>query len=216
MLLPVILGIDGTLSRFDGVVLIAAGLVFIFVLLKERQYFHKPFKDGNHALKNILIFFLSIAAMFIGAHYVVDSTHSLAIGLGVPSIVIGLVLVALGTTLPEFTFALQSIRRGHEEFAVGDILGTVVVDACIMVGIISLIQPIAINFFILSVVGVFTLFAIVFALYFMRTDGIVSKNEAMTLIFFYIAFVVTDYHTVKVSATFCLESYFPTQSSNPN
>lgn len=192
ILLPIILGMDGVLSRIDGIILLAAGILFLIVLLKERQYFHTPFKSKDHWSKHLLIFIASMAVMLISANYIVESTSLIAFGLGVPSLLIGVVLVALGTTLPEFTFSLQSVRSGHADLAIGDLLGTVVVDACITMGIIALIAPIALNTTILSVIGVFTLFAVIFALMFMRTDNILSKNEALALVLFYIAFIVAQ------------------------
>jgi cation:H+ antiporter len=191
-MLPIILGLNGILSRLDGIILIAAGIIFMLILLKEREYFHKPFQDKDHYLKNGLVFLVSIAVMIVSAHFIVSSSETLAIGIGVPAILIGLVLVALGTTLPEFTFSLQSVRNGHSEMAIGDLWGTVIVDACLGVGLTALIAPIAINLYILSIIGIFTLFAVVFSLIFMRTDGILTKNEALTLIFFYLAFVVAQ------------------------
>ncbi len=191
-LLPIILGMDGRLSRIDGTILIAAGVLFLIVLLKERQYFRAPFKSKDNWIKHLLIFIASMAVMLISANYIVESTNLIAFGLGIPSLLVGVVLVALGTTLPEFTFSLQSVRSGHADLAIGDILGTVVVDACIIMGIISLIAPIALDVTILSVIGIFTLFAVVFALMFMRTDNILSKNEALALVLFYIAFIVAQ------------------------
>jgi len=192
MLLPIILGLNGVISRIDGIILLSAGAIFMLVLLREREYFHKPFEMKDHWLKHLVIFAICIAVMLISANYIVGSTHSLAIGLGIPSLLIGLVIVALGTTLPEFTFSLQSVRNGHGDLAIGDLLGTVVVDATIIMGIIALISPIAVNVFVLSIIGIFTLFAVVFALLFMRTDNIISKNEALALVLFYIAFVVVQ------------------------
>ena len=192
MLLPIILGLNGILSRLDGIVLLGAGIIFMIVLLKEREYFHTPFEMRDHWLRHLSIFAASIAVMLFSAHFIVQSSHTIALGLSIPSLLIGLVLVALGTTLPEFTFSLQSVRKGHGDMAIGDLLGTVVVDACIIMGITAIIAPIAINIFILSIIGVFTLFAVIFALLFMRTDNILTKNEAITLIFFYLAFVVAQ------------------------
>jgi cation:H+ antiporter len=192
MLLPILLGLNGILSRLDGIILLSTGIIFMLVLLKERAYFHKPYDGKDHWLKYAAILGASIAVMLLSAHFIVQSSHSLALGLGIPSLLIGLVLVALGTTLPEFTFSLQSIRKGHGDLAIGDLLGTVIVDACIIMGITAIITPIAVNVPILLVIGLFTLFAVVFSLLFMRTDGILTKNEAMTLIFFYLAFVVVQ------------------------
>jgi cation:H+ antiporter len=192
MLLPIILGLNGIISRMDGIILLAAGSIFMLVLLKEREYFHKPYDGKDHWFKQIFIFLISIGFMLLSAHFIVQSTHTIALGLNIPSLLIGLVLVALGTTLPEFTFSLQSVRKGHGDLAIGDLLGAVVVDACIIMGITALITPIVVNVLILSIIGIFTLFAIVFALAFMRTDGILSKNEALTLVLFYIAFIVVQ------------------------
>jgi len=192
ILLPILLGLNGIISRIDGAIMLFAGIGFMLVLLKERAYFHKPFEMRDHWIKQTAIFVVSITVMLISAYYIVQSTGSLAEELGIPTLLIGLVLVALGTTLPEFTFALQSVRKGHGDLAVGDLLGTVVVDACIIMGITALISPIAINIFMLSIIGIFTAFAVIFALLFMRTDGILTKNEALALVLFYVGFVVVQ------------------------
>lgn len=192
-MLPIILGLNGILSRLDGVILIAAGIGFMIILIRERGHFTKPYENRDHYLKNFLILAASVACMVISANLIVSSSEDLALGIGVPAILIGLVLVALGTTLPEFIFSLQSVRKGHSEMAIGDLWGTVIVDACIGVGITALIMPIAVNFMILSLIGIFTLFAVVFSLVFMRTDGILTKNEAATLILLYVAFVVSQF-----------------------
>jgi len=191
-LLPIILGMNGILSRTDGIILLAAGIGFIILLLKERQYFHKPFQNKDHLLKNLAKFLISITLMLVSAYFIVQSSHAIAINIGIPSIIIGLIMVALGTTLPEFIFSLQSVRAGHGEMAIGDLLGVVVVDACIMMGLIALISPVLINIFYLSIIGVFTLFAVIFALLFMRSDGMLTRNEAVAMVFFYIAFVIVQ------------------------
>ncbi len=191
-LLPIILGLNGVISRLDGIILLAAGIGFLIILMKERQYFHKPFQMKDHWIKHFLIFAISIAVLLLSAYFIVQSSHSLSIEIGIPSLIIGLILVALGTTMPEFVFSLQSIRAGHGDMAIGDILGVVVVDACIMMGLLALISPITVNVFILSIIGIFTFLAVLFALLFMRSDGMLTKNEALTLVFFYIAFVVVQ------------------------
>jgi len=191
-ILPVLLGIDGVLSRIDAVVLILAGLIFVYVLMKERPYFHQEHHEHDHLVKSSITLVLSLSALLLAAHAIVWSTHSLAIGLGVSSILIGLVFTALGTTLPELTFSLQSIKKKHASLALGDILGVVVVDATIMIGITALIAPITLNLFLFGIVGVFTLFAAIFAMLFMRSEKTLSQEESLALIFFYVAFVVAQ------------------------
>src|SRR3989344_4866926 len=63
--------------------------------------------------------------------------------MGIPVVVIGLFVVALGTCLPELSFSLHAVREKHKGLAVGDVLGNVVIDATSSLGIIALISPIA-------------------------------------------------------------------------
>lgn len=188
--LPILLGLDGTLTRLDAIILIITGFAFLFILLSESAYFRKPYNDGNHFYKQLAIFSFSVLIMLASASFIVSSAETIAAGLSVPAVLIGLLLIALGTTLPEFMFSLHSIKQGHAELAIGDILGVVVVDATIIIGITALVMPITINTFLLSLIGAVTAFAVVFALLFMRTDGILTRNEGMALVLFYVAFVV--------------------------
>ena len=191
-MLPILLAIDGMLTRIDAVILLASGITFIIILLRERAYFHKPYQDGNHAFKQLIIFILSITAMLTAAYFIVHSAEQLALGIGIPPLIIGLVLIALGTTLPEFSFSLQSVRRGHSSLAIGDLLGVVVVDATIITGITALITPVVISQSLVLMIGTFTAFAALAALIFMRTDQTVTKNEGLALVLFYIAFVAVQ------------------------
>jgi len=191
-LLPILLALNGEISRFDGGVLLFAGIVFLLILLKERAYFTKPVEGRDKLAKNSVKMLIGILFLIGSAHFIVKSTQVIALGIGVPVILIGLLLIALGTTLPEFIFSLRSVRRGHADMAIGDLWGTVVVDATLGVGIIALIAPITVDVLVMSIVGVFTAFAVFFALAFMKTDGFLSKNEAMALILFYIGFVIVQ------------------------
>jgi len=190
--LPTILALNGVLSRMDGIILIFAGIIFLLILIKERTHFTKPYDGKDHWLKSVSILTASILVLIVSAHFIVKSAGALAIGLGVPAILIGLLVVALGTTLPEFVFSLQSVRKGHADMAIGDLWGTVIIDATIGIGILAVIAPIAVNLFAMSIIAIFTAFAVFFALAFMKTDGLLSRNEAMALVLFYIAFVIVQ------------------------
>src|SRR3989344_2641716 len=77
-ILPVLLGIDGTLSRIDAIVLLCAGIGFAYVLIKERAYFHEEHHEHDHLLKSVIVLLVSLAALLLSAHAIVWSTHSLA------------------------------------------------------------------------------------------------------------------------------------------
>lgn len=194
VLLPIILAlIGGQLSRIDGAILIATGVAFIILMLKEQKHFHKPFREKNHWVFQIGIFLASIGVMLIAAHFVVNSSVQIAQQLNLSTLLVGIVMVALGTTLPELTFSIRAVKEGHGEAGIGDLLGVVVVDATIVMGAVALVAPFTINVFLWSVQAVFTSMAIAFALMFMKTDSFLSKNESMALILFYVAFVITQF-----------------------
>jgi cation:H+ antiporter len=194
VLLPIILAlIGGQLSRIDGAILVSAGVAFIILMLREQKYFHKPFREKNHWVFQLGIFIASLGLMLITAHFIVDSSVAIATQLEVPKLIVGVILVALGTTLPELTFSIRAVKAGHGEAGIGDLLGVVVVDATIVMGLVALVAPFTINVFLWSIIGVFTAIGVAFALLFMKTDSFLSKNESMTLILFYIAFVITQF-----------------------
>lgn len=194
VLLPIILAlIGGKLSRIDGAILVTSGAAFIIWMLREQKYFHKPFREKNHWVFQLGIFLASLGLMLITAHFIVDSSVVIAAQLEVPKLIVGVILVALGTTLPELTFSIRAVKAGHAEAGVGDLLGVVVVDATIVMGIVALVAPFTINIFLWSVIGVFTAMGVAFALLFMKTDSFLSKNESMALILFYVAFVITQF-----------------------
>src|SRR5574341_1164321 len=74
MLLPILLMLNGVISRTDGIILLSAGAIFMLVLLREREYFHKPFEMKDHWLKHLIIFAICIEVMLISANYIVGST----------------------------------------------------------------------------------------------------------------------------------------------
>jgi len=192
-MLPIALGlIGGKLSRIDGFILLCSGIIFFIVLLKEKRYFHKPYQDNNHVLKHAGIFLISIVFMLISSHFIVQSASSIAVTLAIPAIIFGAILLGLGTTLPELSFSIQSVKKGHPDLAVGDILGNVIIDSCIILGIISLINPIILNLTIWTIIGVFVISSVIFALIFMKTDKILTRKEATILVLFYLLFVVVQ------------------------
>lgn len=194
VLLPIMLAlIGGQLSRIDGAILVASGIAYIIIMLKEQTHFHKPFKEKNHWVFQLGIFIASIGVMLIAAHFIVGSSVDIATELNVSKLVVGIVMVALGTTLPELTFSIRAVKEGHAEAGIGDLLGVVVVDATIVMGIVALVAPFTINVFLWSVLGIFTAMAVAFALLFLKTDSFLSKNESMALILFYVAFVITQF-----------------------
>lgn len=192
--LPIILAIDGNLSRLDGVVLIIICAVFLMHMIQESYRFHKiENKKGNRLFVNSLVFIASVTVLFFAANAVVEYALKLAIDFLVPEIFIGLVLISIGTTLPEFTFALRALKSGYGELAIGDILGNVIIDASLVIGIVAVINPIEISFLIVALTGFFMVLSMFMVITFLERDKGLTKKDAVMLIFIYILYLISNF-----------------------
>lgn len=189
--LPVIFGFNGCYSRWEGIILILAGLYFYYALFwRNRESLVK--NDGYFSWKNFSFLLLSMMALLVGANFTVKFGVSLAESLNVRPIIIGLFFVGLGTTLPELLFSIKALKQKHDELAIGDIMGMVITDSTIVIGILALISPFAFNPRIIYITGGFMVLASIVLLYFMRTGKSLNKKEAIALVFFYVLFVLAE------------------------
>lgn len=196
LLIPIVLGLDGNYSRIEGLGLIVAGIIFYYLAFKngsEKHVTHHIAKDKHipHHI-NILMLLFSMAILLIGSHFVVTSAVNISNYLGISSVIIGMIIVGLGTTIPELSFCLSAVRRNNDSLAFGDVLGTVLADATIVVGILALISPFSFPVKIIYVTGMFMVVAAFILFYFMRSGRLLSKRESYFLFFFWCMFVIIE------------------------
>jgi cation:H+ antiporter len=130
--------------------------------------------------------------LFIGSELVTESAQELSLAFGLPLFLMGLV-VAIGTCLPEMAFAVRAAETKDGEIGIGNILGNVLADSMLTIGIIALIQPIKIPSLISPLTaGMFVAVSIVFV-YLRSRDGDINKRDASLLIGIYALFVVIQY-----------------------
>jgi len=196
-LIPILLGLDGYYSRLEGTALIIIGAIFYYLVFKNNLDTTPKVKHNTAPYKNIIFLLLSMAMLLVGAHFTVTSATSLAYNLGVTPILVGMLVVGIGTTMPELFFSLQALKKDDDSLAIGDILGTVLADATVLVGIIALMNPFFFPQRIIYVTGVFMLLAAFMLSYFMKTGKTVSKKESLILLIFWAIFVLTEYSINK-------------------
>ena len=149
-------------------------------------------RDGKDRLKNSLFLLYSMALLLLGAHFTVTSAVALAQALYITPILIGMLVVGLGTTMPELFFSLKAIRRKDDGLAIGDILGTVLADATVVVGVLAFISPFDFPVKIIYLAGVFMVVASFILLKFMRSERILSQKEGYLLLAFWICYVLVE------------------------
>jgi len=131
--------------------------------------------------------------LLVGSHFIVTSATVLAYTLKITPILIGMLVVSLGTIMPELFYSLKSIKKKNEGLAIGDILGTVLADATIVVGILALISPFSFPVKIIYVTGVFMMVASLILLKFMLSGRVISKKEGYMLLVFWVCYVIIEF-----------------------
>jgi len=151
---------DGTLSPF-GIARWQAALLFIgmfwylgySIRLASRARYETELADGeehppiklSEIASTTATFVAACAAVVIGSRLLVTNGESLANMLGVPKLILGLTLFAVGTSLPELTISLIAVLKGHEELGIGNIIGSNVLNICWVLASCALIEPLPIS-----------------------------------------------------------------------
>lgn len=189
---PIVLGLDGYYARGEGLIMILVGLLFYFDLLKKN-----PAKkiEGIRVFswKDFFGLVLSMGVLLAASTMTVKFGVLLAHSLHINPVFVGMLFVGISTTFPEMFFSIKAVKNNHANLAIGDILGTVITDGAIIVGILAMIKPFFFNQRIVYVTAMFMLLAAALLLRFMQTGKTLTKKEGLFLLFFYLLFVLTEF-----------------------
>ena len=142
---------DGEISRFDGVIylfIMVSYLLFLFSDSKEDlegEIDEDLVKEKFNWGKSIVLLSIGFVLTIGGANFVVESGTNIARVLGVSEWLIGLFLIALGTSLPELVVSLVAVKKGNAEMSIGNIIGSNVANFSMVFGGSSLISPLVID-----------------------------------------------------------------------
>ncbi|MFA6486573.1 MAG: sodium:calcium antiporter [Candidatus Magasanikbacteria bacterium] len=191
MSLPILFGLNGYYSRWEGLFLIVLGLAFYYYIFKNDAYdIDAPREKFKYT--DLILLLISMGMLLLGSHFTVKFGVNFANYINFSPVLLGMFVVGLSTTLPELMFSVRAAKHNYDGLALGDILGTVVADATIIVGIIAIISPFAFNPQIVYVAGMFMLFGTVLLFHLMKTGKVLTKKEALSLIVFYLLFVSAE------------------------
>ena len=140
-LLLVLLSIDGELSQYDGgLLLIGLGIFAFFTFrdaLKQRIEIEDEFENtqNNSYLKSFGLIGIGIIVLYIGAMLTVDNAVVIAAEFGLSEKIIGLTVIAIGTSLPELITSIIAIRKGHADVGIGNIIGSNIYNILMIMGV---------------------------------------------------------------------------------
>lgn len=194
-----VLAYDGVLSRIDGVLLLAGGITYNALLLYSALRGRKPppmdevdTEDQTPWYVNTGMLLVGIVVLVIGARVFVDAAETLALSIGLSQRFVGLTVVALGTSAPEVATGMMSAYRGEVDLAVGNSLGSNLLNISMVLGLTAVITPILItdsgahNDMLVAVAVVALTVPIVF-------KGTLSRFEGAILAGGYVAYVLYGY-----------------------
>lgn len=200
-LLTVSLFLDTFLSRIDGFVMLT-GLVIVMIWLARlgmRSAANDPLvgeyeaEIPQHVKMTTAVFWLlaGLATLLVGAHFLVNGSIEIARTLGVSEIVIGVTLVALGTSLPELAVSIVSVMKNEHGLAIGNIVGSNIFNLLAVIGIAAAIAPSPLAPSVLSL-HMFVMVAFTLVLFAMTYDydgkSELSRLEGFALLAAYIAY----------------------------
>jgi cation:H+ antiporter len=144
--------LDGGISRIDGGLILAFFLLF-YIFLVVRSLKHpsnkgelKNFRVKKEKLKQkILQFLIGAIGVIVGSQFLIYSSEAIAKNLGVPKIIIGITMVAIGTSLPELVTAITSIRKHRGKLSVGNIIGANILNIAWVISAAALVNPLTID-----------------------------------------------------------------------
>ena len=141
-LLLVLISLDGELSQYDGVLLLGGLGVFAFYTFKDAMKQREKSKEekieqskNNVYLKSFGLIAIGIVLLYIGARLTVDNAIILAQEFGLSEKIIGLTVIAIGTSLPELITSVIAIRKGHSDIGVGNIIGSNIYNILMIMGV---------------------------------------------------------------------------------
>lgn len=200
-ILPLLLILDKVLSRGDGIILISTFVFYILWLFSKKERFSKVYerkeapiiKQFKIFIKDLGRIILGIFFLIIASEGIVRSASFFVKSLDLSIALVGILIVALGTALPETYFAVVAARKAKNWMILGDLMGAIIVSSTLVLGIVALIYPIEIpDFSPFAIARFFLIIAAVFFLFFVRTGQKITKKEALFLLGLYIAFITIE------------------------
>ena len=197
--ISIFLASDGRVTRLDALLLIALWGVSMVVLrrfaeqrvvLDESIELEEPRENLPNILGWLLVGFLGIG---VGSYAVIESSVAISRYLGVSEYLISFFLVSLGTSLPELVVEVSAIRKQHFDLAVGDIIGSCIVDATLAIGLGPLFFPIDVSGPVVLITGLYAVFASVVVVGVLSWKGVHDRRTGGLFILIYLMSYLIPY-----------------------
>lgn len=192
-IIPLVLLTRTVLGQTEGMILIVIFGFYALFAIKEK--FTLGIKEGithRQWIGQAIIFLISIVVTMISAQWMVRSGADLARGLGIDDAIIGMTIIAFGTTLPELAINFTAIRKGHFALAIGDIFGSCVVNLTLALGLAAMINPLSGAGMFVQTGIAFLVGVVIFLWYILMKHEGIKKEHGLIFLLAYIIFIMIE------------------------
>jgi cation:H+ antiporter len=155
-LVVLLMGLDGSIGRIDGVILFAGVIAYTVFLIRQsrkessaevKAEYDEEFggKAPANWVKNLCFVFAGLGGLMLGSKWLVSSAVAIAQAFGVSELIIGLTIVAAGTSMPEVATSVVAAIKGERDIAVGNVVGSNIFNILCVLGLSSIVSPAGIS-----------------------------------------------------------------------
>jgi cation:H+ antiporter len=185
----IIIGWD--ITNIEGIILLIIMIAYIFYLVRDARKSSEAaeVEEPKFTLPKSIIFILvGLAGIIIGGDLVVDSASAIAIALGMSETLVGLTIVAIGTSLPELVTSITALKKGENQLVIGNVIGSNIFNILFVLGASSAISAIPLDSSLLIDV-LFMLGVTILCFIFGKTQEKYDKREGAILVALFIAYM---------------------------
>ncbi len=183
------------LNKTDGLILLSFFGVFLYYIFqkmredKSRLEIEDHFEHSNKEI--VLKLFFGLIGIYFGGRWVVDGAIFIASQLGVGEFLISATIIALGTSLPELAVGINAVRKGKTDLAVGNVIGSNIFNILLVMGIVPLINSVAIPSFVLfDIALMFFATLLLFIFMFIGPKRELWKKEGIVFVLLYVFYII--------------------------
>jgi cation:H+ antiporter len=195
LLIPVttaFLLLDGVLSRFDGMLMLSMFIAWLVATIlearRQRSAAEKVLGERRGGVA-VLSCFAGLAFLIAAGNLIVAGARGVAIAYGIDEFIIGVTIVAVGTSMPELATTVIAKLRGHDEVGLGTILGSNIYNGIFIVAVAAIIHPIIVVWREVAITLVFGLVALVLA--YPTRKGFIKRRQGVLLLVLYAVYLAT-------------------------
>ncbi len=149
-ILFLLMAYDGKISRLDGLIFIFLMVSYLLFLNSDKKHFEdgideEALKEKFAWTKTSLLLTTGFIFVIVGAQYAIKSASQIALDFGVSEWVIGLLLIAFGTSLPELVVSIVAVRKNNADMAIGNIIGSNVANFAVVLGSAAIVNPLTVD-----------------------------------------------------------------------